>query len=179
MRASGQNSQQKRWLQIGGFLLWASLIAAYWTFHLDVIEPRSTWQWFKEWLLWPYTLDEDATWAAFTHFFGFVIFIALSDGSHRRRWVIVTCVVAFSFYWLLLLLQVPIRLWSAATQLLGFTVMLITLVVGLGLFSALAQVQLLFPCYSSPARTLTSRPFSGCPCDAGTHTLAHACRSAS
>jgi hypothetical protein len=128
---------QRRWLALWGFALWAFLAAAYWTFHWEVLEPRSTWLVVKQGLLWPYTLDEDATWAAFTHFIGFAIFVFLADG--RKRWILITGVVAFSFYWLLLLLQVPTRLWSTWTNVLGFAVMLVSSIVGLGLFSALAQ----------------------------------------
>ncbi len=129
---------QRHWLALWGFALWALLAAAYWTFHWEVLEPRSTWLVVKEGVLWPYTLDEDATWALFSHFIGFAIFVFLADG--RKRWILVTDLVAISFYWLLLLLQVPTRLWAAWTNVLGFAVMLISSIVGLGLFSALAQV---------------------------------------
>ena len=92
----------------------------------------------KQQLLFPYTLDEDATWAALTHFTGFAIFVSLAGGS--KRWVVITVLASFSFFWMLLLLQVPTRLWSTTTNFLGFAVMLISSMVGLGLFSALAQV---------------------------------------
>ena len=139
-RLRGDHAQrgQRHWLALWGFALWAFLAAAYWTFHWEVLEPRSTWLVVKEGVLWPYTLDEDATWALFSHFIGFAIFVFLADG--RKRWILVTGLVAISFYWLLLLLQVPTRLWAAWTNVLGFAVMLISSIVGLGLFSALAQV---------------------------------------
>jgi hypothetical protein len=136
-RGAVHSPRPRRWLALWGFALWAFLEAAYWTFHWEVLEPRSTWLVVKQGLLWPYTLDEDATWAAFTHFIGFAIFVFLADG--RKRWILITGVVAFSFYWLLLLLQVPTRLWSTWTNVLGFAVMLVSSIVGLGLFSALAQ----------------------------------------
>jgi hypothetical protein len=136
-RGAVHSPRPRRWLALWGFALWAFLAAAYWTFHWEVLEPRSTWLVVKQGLLWPYTLDEDATWAAFTHFIGFAIFVFLADG--RKRWILITGVVAFSFYWLLLLLQVPTRLWSTWTNVLGFAVMLVSSIVGLGLFSALAQ----------------------------------------
>ena len=91
-RARAKNSgaralEQKRWLAVSGFVLWASLIGAYWTFHLEIIPSRGTWRWVKEFLLWPYTLDEDATWAVVTHFSGFALFVFMADRTHRKRWV--------------------------------------------------------------------------------------------
>jgi len=131
--------QASRWA-VSGFALWAFLIGAYWTFHLEIIPSRGTWRWVKEFLLFPYTLDEDATWAVVTHFSGFAVFVFLADRTHRKRWVFATGVVAFSFFWLLRLLQVPLELWARTTNYLGFAVMFVSSVVGLGLFSALAQV---------------------------------------
>ena len=129
---------RRKLLAMCGFILWAALIGAYWTFHLDIIPPLSTWRWVKEVLLWPYTLDEDATWAVLTHFSGFAIFVALADGSKRS--LLAVLIVALGFFWLLQLLQIPTERWAMTTNYVGFAVMFVSSVVGLGLFSALAQL---------------------------------------
>ena len=139
--AAGRHIQQRTWLAVVGFAVWALLIGAYWTFHLDIIPPRITWRWVKQQVLWPYTLDEDATWAVLTHFSGFAIFVLLADSSQRKGlWVLVTALVAISFFWMLRWLRVPTELWALTTNFVGLSVMLVSSVVGLGLFSAVAQL---------------------------------------
>ncbi len=58
---------------IGGFVFWISLAA------LNYLSPERVWETVKDFLLFPYTLDAEASWTVFTHFSGFAIFVFLAD----------------------------------------------------------------------------------------------------